>query len=312
MAIVALDKRLSDLVDPNVAVEKIATGFVFTEGPVWHSRERHLTFSDVFGAVMYRWTEAGGAVVLRKPSGGANGNTYDRQGRLVTCQHDRRVTRTSADGSVEEIATHFEGKRLNSPNDIVCAANGDLLFTDPTFGLQPRMAPDGKEQPQETPFAGVYRLSARDGSLTLLADDFAAPNGIVLSPDQRRLYVDDSRQQHVRVFDVGSDGRLSNGRVFAEVKHGDTAGLPDGMKMDSEGNLYVAANTNEGIWVFDPEGTLLGFIGVGEEKHRFREGLGGPANLAWGGDDWRTLYVTAVSSVYRLRMKVAGQAVVIA
>ena len=306
MAIVALDSRLAGLVDLNAEVEKIATGFVFTEGPVWHARERHLTFSDVFGGVMYRWTESGGAAVFRKPSDGANGNTYDRQGRLVTCQHDHRVTRTNPDGSVEELATNYQGKHLNAPNDIVCAASGDLIFTDPFFALP---GPDGSVPTRELDFQGVYRVSARDSSLTLLNRELEAPNGVVIDERRSRLYVDDTRQSNVHAWDIAADGSLTNHRIFCEVKHGDARGSPDGMKLDSQGNLYVAANSPEGVWVFASDGALLGFIGVGEEKHPFRDGLGGPANLAWGGDDWRTLYVTAVSSVYRLRMKVAGQPV---
>lgn len=306
MAVVALDRRLLDIIDPQAEAERIAGGFVFTEGPVWHSRERHLTFSDVFADTMYRWTEAGGAVVFRKPSGQANGNTYDRRARLVTCQHDRRLTRTEPDGSVRDLATHYRGKRLNAPNDVVCAANGDLYFTDPFFGL-----PGSDPAARELDFNGVYRLSAADGSLTLLVDDFTAPNGIVLGEGGRKLYVADTRERHVRVFDIGEDGRLRGGRVFCEAKHDGALGSPDGMKMDVLGNLYVAGNTPEGVWVFGPEGALLGFIGVGAEKHPFRDAPGGPANLAFGGDDWRTLFVTAVSSVYRLRLKVAGQPVVI-
>jgi len=297
--IVAFTPELQRLVDLDAPVEKIASGCVFTEGPVWNSREGSLTFSDIPGQTLYRWTEGGGQTVLRSPSGGANGNTLDRQGRLVTCEHaNRRVSRTAADGSVETIASHFDGKRLNSPNDVIPCANGDLIFTDPPYGLR---QPDGSFAPQEVLFNGVFRWSARDGSLRVLVDDFVRPNGLVLTADESRLYICDTQLHHVRVFDVAADGSLADGRVFADVSREDLIGRPDGMKIDSEGNLYVTANTPEGVWVYDPSGRHLGFIGVAES----------PANCAWGGQDWRTLFVTAQTSVYRLRMKVAGQRVIV-
>ncbi len=271
--------------------ERIATGFRFTEGPVWHARERALVFSDVYGDAMHRWTEAGGSTVLRKPSAQANGNTYDRQGRLVTCEHaSRRVSRTLADGTIETVVSHYEGKRLNSPNDLVCARNGELLFTDPPYGLR---QPDGSFAGEELPFRGVYRWS---GALQLIADDFELPNGLALSADESRLYVADTGRAHLRVFDVAGDGSLRNGREFARLRHGESVGRPDGIKLDVNGNVYVAAHIPKAIWIFSPAGEHLGFIEVPEA----------PANLAWGGDDWRSLFVTANTSVYRLRMDVAG------
>jgi len=295
MAVEVLDNRLRELVDPDVQVERIATGYQFTEGPVWHPRNRTLIFSDVRTGVMRIWTEKDGAKVFREPSGVANGNTYDREGNLLTCEHqNRRVSRTRPDGTVETVVDCFEGKRLNSPNDIVCAPNGDILFTDPTYGLR---QPDGTIVGQEYPFAGVFRFSPTDGRLSVLASDFQAPNGLAITDDGKRMFVCDTREQHIRVFDVADDGSLKNGRVFCEAKLDEHQGRPDGMKLDAAGNVYLAANSPEGVWVFDPEGKLLGFIGVGES----------PANLAWGGDDWQTLFVTAQTSVYRLRMKVAGQ-----
>ncbi len=293
---VALDSSFERLIDLQSEPERIATGFVFTEGPVWDRRDSSLTFSDIQGNTLYRWTEAGGAEVFRRPSGEANGNTLDRQGRLITCEHaNRRVSRTLPDGTVETIASHYQGKLLNSPNDAVCAANGDVYFTDPPYGLR---RPDGSFAPQELPYSGVYRISAADGALTLLAEDFVRPNGLVISSDQRTIFIDDTQAHVVRAFDLTPNG-LRNGRLFADVSRGDIIGLPDGMKMDLEGNLYVTANTAEGVWVFAPGGRHVGFIGVPEP----------PANLAWGGDDWKTLFITARSSVYRLRMKVAGQPV---
>jgi len=299
-ATVVLDARLEALVEPAATAEKIAGGCVFTEGPVWSHKDSSLTFSDVRGNTMYRWTEAGGQKVIRQPSGVSNGNTYDRAGNLVTCEHEnRRVSRTLSDGTVETLVSHYQGKRLHSPNDVVGATNGDLYFTDPPYGLR---QPDGTFAAGEIPFNGVYRIAASDGSLTALVEDFDRPNGIVISNDGRQLYVDDTDRHHVRVFDLGANGTLSNGRLFAEVTHGGTIGRPDGMKLDSQGNLYVTANTAEGVWVYAPDGALLGFIGVPE----------GPANCAWGGPDNRTLFITACTSVYRLQMKVSGQPIPLA
>lgn len=307
MAVLVLDDRLLDLVDPDVPVEKISTGHRFTEGPVWHARNRVLTFSDVFGHKMHQWDAANGSRLFRDPSGEANGNTYDNEGLLVTCEHEnRRVSRTLPDGTVETLVDNYQGKKLNSPNDVIRAPNGDLLFTDPTFGLR---RADGSQLEQEYPHAGVFRYSAATGELSLLADDFVAPNGIVLTDDGATLYVDDSRERTVRAFDVAPDGSLRNSRVFCRVEYQDEHTLPDGMKLDSLGNLYVAPNSRLGIWVYAPDGTLLGMIGVGEELALRGNGPGGPANLAWGDDDWQTMFVTAVSSVYRLRMKVPGQPV---
>lgn len=294
-ATVVQDARLRALVDPASAAEKIAGGCQFTEGPVWSQRDNGLIFSDIPNDMLYRWTETAGQQVFRHPSGEANGNTYDRAGRLVSCEHKgRRVARTLGDGTVETVVSHFDGKRLSSPNDIVGAPDGDLYFTDPPYGLR---QPDGTFGASDIPFNGVYRIAAADGSVTVVVQDFERPNGLVITSDGRQIYIDDTARHHVRVFDRGSDGGLSNGRVFVDVSHGEVIARPDGMKLDVEGNLYIAANTDEGIWVYAPDATLLGWIGVPEP----------PANLAWGGADNRTLFVTAKTSVYRVQMIVAGQ-----
>jgi sugar lactone lactonase YvrE len=303
MAIVARDSRLGDLVDLNATVEQIATGFQFTEGPVWHSRNRTLTFSDVRGGTMYRWSEQGGAAIFRQPSAGGNGNTYDTSGRLITCEHaGRRVSRTALDGTIETVVGEYQGKRLNSPNDVITTPDGDIIFTDPPYGLR---QPDGSIVGQEIPFNGVYRVSAGTGALTLLVDDFERPNGLVLRDGGRQLLIADTAHERVRAFDLAPDGSLTNDHVFVSRFEGrsgtDSPARPDGMKLDALGNLYIAANTMEGIWVFDTDGKQLGEIGLPET----------PANLAWGGDDWRTLFVTATTSVYRIQMKVAGQPVTI-
>jgi sugar lactone lactonase YvrE len=297
MTVNVIDNRLLDLVDVDVSVEKIATGYTFTEGPVWHPREKHLTFSDIFGNTQHRWDATRGARVYRQGSDESNGNTYDLEGALVTCEHKaRRLSITRPGEQPRTLVDEWEGKRLHSPNDVIVGPHGDVLFTDPTFGLR---QPDGTFLDQQYPHPGVFRFSPTSRQMTLLADDFAAPNGIVITDDGDKLYVADSRHGHVRVFDVADDGSLRNGRVFCELDGGGERVIPDGMKIDSLGNLYVTANHALGVFVYAPDGTLLGHIGVGEN----------PANLAWGDDDAQTMFVTAQTSVYRLRMKVPGQAI---
>jgi len=264
--------------------ERIATGFQFTEGPVWHP-DGYLLFSDIPAGRIYKWSPDGTLEVFRQPSGNSNGLTFDQQGRLIACEHGtRRVSRTEPDGRVVPLATHYQGKRLNSPNDVVVKSDGSIYFTDPPYGVQP--------EKRELSFQGVYRI-APDGTLTLLADDFDRPNGLAFSPDESILYVDDTTQRHVRAFDVLPDGTLANGRIFAEM-HSPATGGPDGMKLDVEGNLYVTGPG--GTWLFDPEGNHLGTL-VTPEK---------PANLAFGDTDRRTLYITARTSVYRVRTKLPG------
>ncbi len=269
-------------------LEQIVSGFEFLEGPVWHPEEQHLTFSDIVGNTMYRWSEAGGLDTFRKPSNMANGNTYDRGGRLLTCEHaTSRVTRTDLDGSVEVLASHYQGKELNSPNDIVVAREGSIYFTDPASG---RTETYGVLREQELQFQGVYRLN---GELTLLTDDFSKPNGLCLSLDQNRLFVNDTDHNHIRVFDIGSDGSLSNGRVWAETL-GEDPGVPDGMKIDREENLYCCGPG--GIHVFDKHANSLGVIGMPVQA----------ANFAWGDDDLLGLYITASTTLYRLRVGIPG------
>jgi len=285
------------LVVPGAKIDPIAGGFEFTEGPVWNSEKQHLVFSDIYGDALYAWSKEG-CDVFRRPSGKANGNTYDRQGRLITCEHEnRRVSRTIEDGTVETLADNYEGKRLNSPNDVVCSSAGDIYFTDPPYGL---IQPDGSIKNGELDFFGVYRLSPSNNSLTLLIDDFIRPNGLLLGRDESQLFIADTELLHIRVFDISANGILQNGRIFAELKYENMEGRPDGMKMDTEGNLYVAGGLCGFMWVFDPAGKLIGLIEFPE----------GPANLAWGGEDWHTLFVTARTSVYRLPMNAAGVPVI--
>ena len=292
----ALDIRnagLTDLVDPETPLQQLATGCQFTEGPLWNATGQFLLFSDIPANKMRRWDAETGMTVFRDPSGKSNGLTYDKGGHLIVCEHaNRRVSRTTADGDVLTIASHYQGKRLNSPNDIVVKSDGSLYFTDPPYGLTSKY---GAESEKELDFQGVYRLSPDGETLTLLVDDFDRPNGICFSPDEAILYINDTERMHVRAFDVQPDGTLANGRIFAE-EEGDN-GKPDGMKVDTHGNVYLTGP--DGIWVFAPDGTHLGIILVPERA----------ANLAWGGVDWADLFITASTSVYRIACKSRGIAV---
>ena len=287
------DARLLDLVDREANIEQIATGCQFTEGPLWHETGQFLLFSDIPANKMRKWDADTGMTVFRDPSGKSNGLTYDKGGHLIACEHEnRRVSLTTADGAIITIASHYQGKRLNSPNDIVVKSDGSIYFTDPPYGLS---AAYGVESEKELDFQGVYRLSPDYEALTLLVDDFDRPNGICFSPDESILYINDTERMHVRAFDVQTDGTITNDRVFGE-EEGD-GGKPDGMKVDVQGNVYLTGPG--GIWIFAPDGTHLGVIVVPERS----------ANLAWGGDDWKMLFITASTSVYRIECKVSGVAV---
>jgi len=272
-------------------VERLATGFAFTEGPVWHPYEKWLVFSDIPNSRLQRWWPSGRIEVYREPSSKANGNTLDRRGRLVSCEHaTSRVTRAEPDGRLTVLASHYRGQELNSPNDIVVASDGTIYFSDPGYG---RLEYYGVPRPQQLPFQGVYRVAAEGGDAVLLADDFAQPNGLCFSLDGRRLFVNDTSRKHIRVFDVAADGDLRGGAVWAETT-GEGPGAPDGMKIDSQGNLYCCGPG--GIHVFDSAARLLGVVALPET----------PANFAFGDDDLRGLYVTARTSLYRLRVRVPG------
>ena len=284
------DRRAEELVDPGAELERLATGFVFTEGPAWNFSGRHLTFSDIPGDTMYRWDEANGARVLRRPSSFSNGLTYDLNGQLISCEHrTRRVTR-ERDGHVEVVVDSYRGRRLNAPNDVVVAPDGSLVFTDPHYGLS---EPFGGPAEQEQPVRGVYRVPPGASEPELLIDDFEGPNGLALSPDGRRLYVDDSDHAHVRAFDVDADWALSGGSVLVGLE-GEGEGVTDGLKLDAEGNLYCTGPG--GIWLCTPGGDVLGRIRTDEVA----------ANLNWGDDHARSLYITASTSIYRLRCRAAG------
>ena len=289
MNIDARTPELLDLIDADAQIELLGTGCQFTEGPIWNAQGKFLLFSDIPANQMKKWTPESGITTFRAPSGKSNGLTYDKQGRLIACEHaNRRVSRTEADGTVATIASHYNGKRLNSPNDVVVKLDGSIYFTDPPYGLTAAYGVEGK---QELDFQGVYRLSS-DGTLTLLVADFDRPNGLCFSPDESILYINDTARMHIRAFDVRRDGILANGRVFAEEQG--TNGAPDGMKVDERGEVYVTGPG--GIWIFNPSGAHLGVIQTPEKA----------ANLAWGGDDWGTLFITASTSIYQVQLKVSG------
>ena len=291
MSVEIRDKRFADVVGAAVEFEKLGGGFLFTEGPLWHARERYLLFSDMPGDHLRRWSAKDGVSTFRRPCNMSNGLTWDRQGRLLACEHaTSRVTRTESDGRITVIASHYGDKELNSPNDIVVKSDDGIYFTDPIYG---RVEYYGVPREPQLSFRGVYRADPA-GKLTLLADDFAQPNGLCFSADEKRLFVNDTERGHIRVFDVKADGTLTGGGVWAQTK-GEGEGAPDGMKIDSAGNVYCCGPG--GIHVFDPSAVCLGVIRTPE----------GTANFAFGDDDFRSLFITASTSLYRIRVKVPGR-----
>jgi len=264
-------------------VGKVAGGFGFTEGPMWHP-DGYLIFSDIPADTIYR-LNGGEKEVYRKPSGNSNGLAFDEEGRLLACEHGTRtVSRTLDDERVIALASEYKGKRLNSPNDLVVRSDGSVYFTDPPYGVD--------EADRELDFQGVYRISPV-GELQLLVEGFEKPNGLAFSPDEKVLYIADTAKDHVRAFDVQLDGSLTNDRIFIQFEPPQRL-RPDGMKVDVEGNLYVAGS--EGVETFATDGEHRGTVELPER----------PANLAFGDEDGRTLYVTARTAVYKFRVPQPG------
>ncbi len=283
--------HLENVLDPVAPVERVRTGFIFTEGPIWHPRDHHLIFSDIPASRLYKLDAAGSLTIVREPTNRANGNAYDREGRIITCEHGtRRVVRLEQGGALTVLATHYRGKELNSPNDVIVGSNGDIYFTDPLYG---RFAEHGVAGEPELDFRGVYRLNPQTGELTLLADDFDQPNGLCFSLDEKRLFVSDTPRKHIRVFDMQADGTVTGGQVWAETA-GEGTTLPDGLKIDSAGHVFSCGPG--GIHIFAPDSTLLGVILVPEHT----------ANFTWGDADLNTLYITASTSLYAIRVRVPG------
>ncbi len=296
------DAALDQIVPAGAAIEKLAGGFGFTEGPIW-TREGALLFSDIPNNVINKWTPDGKVAPFRKPSGydktdapagafiGSNGLTMDKEGRIIICEHGNgRVTRLEKDGKLTVLAARYEGKRLNSPNDAVYKSDGALYFTDPPYGFV-KLDDDPKK---ELKFNGIYRLAG--GKLQLLYKDLTRPNGVAFSPDEKTFYVanSDAKRKIWMRFDVMPDGTIANGKVFFDVTKETAEGLPDGLKVDSKGNLYCTGPG--GVWIFSPAGKHLGTIQPPET----------PANCHWGDKDAKTLYMTARTGLYRIKLNIAG------
>jgi gluconolactonase len=301
-AIEVIDPRFKKYVIGNAAVERLATGFRWAEGPVYFGDARCLLWSDIPNNRIMRWDEETGAVsVYRQPANNSNGNTRDRQGRLITCEHGtRRVTRTEHDGSITVLMDQFDGKPLNAPNDVVVHSDGSIWFTDPGYGIL--LNYEGHKSPFELP-RNVYRLDPNTGEATVVADDFDRPNGLCFSPDESKLYIVDTGENtgdpqsppHIRVFDV-VDGSLRNGKLFADMK---PAG-PDGIRCDIDGNLWASAGWGgdgfDGVHCFAPDGTLLGKIHLPEAC----------ANLCFGGPKKNRLFMAASTSIYAVYVEALG------
>jgi gluconolactonase len=287
--------KLAELVDPAAEVERVATGFTFTEGPIWNAEGEFLLFSDMPGDVRRRWSEAGGVEEVLRPAWKCNGMVYDSSGNLLVCEHvSSSLVRERPDGVRETLAYAFRGKYLNSPNDVITRSDGIIYFSDPWYG---RMPVFGIERERELGFQGVYRIVG-DGEpeLVVAEDEFDQPNGLCFSPDESLMYINDSPRAHIKVFDVAADGSLSGGRMFCEgIGSGVIEeGIPDGMKCDERGNIWVTGP--RGVWVISAEGEHLGIVEVPENV----------GNVAWGGPEWRTLYMPSSTSLYRIETKVAS------
>jgi gluconolactonase len=287
-----------ELVDEDAELERLGTGFTFTEGPLWNP-DGFLLFSDMPGDVRRRWDAENGVTEVANPSNKGNGMTFDLDGKLIVCEHvTSSVVRMDPDGTGsgrEVIASHYGDRELNAPNDVVVKSDGAIYFSDPTYGRMPGF---GVEREQDLDFQGVYRIPPDGGDVQLLAGDFAQPNGLCFSPGESQLYVNDTDRAHIRVFDVRGDGSLANGRVLAEnigTASLEKMDLVDGMKCDEQGNIWVTGPG--GIWVIDPEGEHLGSIQIPEPV----------GNLHWGGPDWNWMFVCASTGLYRFRTKVSAR-----
>jgi len=285
-----LDDRFRPCTNGDVRIEQLHGGCRWAEGPVYVPAGRYLLWSDIPNDRILRWDETTGSVgVFRQPAGYANGGTLDAAGRVVTCEHgNRRVTRTEHDGSVTVIADRYQGKRFNSPNDVVVRSDGSIWFTDPSYGIDSDY--EGYRADSEIGGCHVYRVDPSTGAVRVVADDFVRPNGLAFSLDERRLYVADSRVNHLRVFDVADDGALSGGAVFATC----TVGVFDGFRLDQAGRIWTSAG--DGVHCYDPDGTLIGKLRVPETV----------ANVVFGGQRRNHLFICATTSLYAILLSVTG------
>ena len=299
MPIDQVSPELERIVSRDQEVEVLGTGYVGGEGPLWWHEVQYFLFSEVRGNRRRKWSAGEGVTLVQEPTNNANGLTRDPQGRLITCEGGaRRVTRAEPDGSTTVIANEYHGLPLNRPNDVVVKSDGSIYFTDP----------GGPSPDTDLDFAGVYRVSPDLGAINLLVRDYVLPNGLAFSPDESILYINDSQGLRVRddifrsighidAFDVRSNGMLANRRVFCELR-GELSGIPDGMKVDVEGNVYCTGPG--GVWVMDANGKHLGTILTGVEH---------TTNIGWGGEDWKTLFITTPETLARIQLKIAGMPV---
>ena len=291
MPIERLSADIDRIVSPNQEVEELSGGYLAAEGPVWWKEGDYLLFNEVRGNRRFKWAPkrggqgGSGIFVVQGHTNNANGMTRDDHGRLIVCEYGtRRVTRLEDDGTSTIVAYRYEGKRLNHPNDVVVGSDGSVYFTDTSL----------KEPGLDLSFDGVYRVSPDLGTVTLLVKDCPFPNGLEFSPDEKTLYIADTSRSHIRAFDVRSDGTLANGRIFCSLR-GDRPGHPDGMKVDLEGNVYCTGPG--GVWVIDASGKHIGTILTGANQ---------TTNCAWGGDDWKTLFITTYDALLSIRLNVPG------
>src|SRR5690348_5318773 len=289
--------ELERIISASEPIQHLADGFGGNlgpaEGPVWWKEGHYLLFSDIHNDKRMKYEPGKGVSVVQQPTNPANGLTRDLQGRLIACEHDsRRVTRQELDGSITVVANSFQGRRLNRPNDVVVKSDGCIYFTDPWTSPAPA-------EQWDLTFSGVYRITPDLGTMTLLIGDFVVPNGLAFSPDESVLYINDTRRGHIRAFNLLPNGTLAKqtDRVFAELR-GPESGVPDGMKVDTAGNVYCGGSG--GIYILDPQGKKLGRIAHGNLA---------TTNIAFGGDDWKTLYFTGRTTLSMVKVKIAGLSV---
>ena len=285
-----VDPNFTKLISPQANLEKVYGGFIFTEGPVWDSSRKCLYFVDIPASTIYQYSEKEGLSIFRQPSFFANGLTMTKNYELIACEHQRRAISIQRNDRVEILCDHYQGKKLNSPNDVIQASDGSILFSDPIYGLR-----DGLGGPaiRELPIQGVFRLPPGEKDPILICGNFERPNGLALNKNESRLFVDDTVRQHIRVFEIGNDWQITGGNVFADL-HGELPGRPDGMRIDHSDNIFCIGSG--GIWVFNASGNLLGNIFIPEKT----------SNLAWGDEDHHSLYITGSTSLYRLRCLTSG------
>jgi gluconolactonase len=292
MKIESYGKEFNDLIDPETTIEKIASGFSFTEGPVWDEPNNRLLFSDIPSNKIFSWSSDQGVSIYRSNSNFSDGLTFDMNWNLVACEHQSRsISLQTGKNEVTTLVNSFKGMKLNSPNDVITAKDGSILFTDPIYGLREGM---GGPAEQELSFQGVFRLPPDSRELELISDTFERPNGLVLSSDEKHLFIIDTVRQHIRVFNILDDWNFTGGNVWAELRDDDCIGRPDGMKVDLQGNIFSTGPG--GIWVLDKNAKLLGRIFLPDKT----------SNLAWGGQDRKSLFITSSSVVYCIRCKTRG------